>query len=75
MKNIVIIVLLVVAGLAGYWFGAQPQKVGAGDTAPHAGDTVAQTATTASTGKKILYYRNPMGLPDTSPVPKKDPMG
>jgi Cu(I)/Ag(I) efflux system membrane fusion protein len=25
--------------------------------------------------KKILYYRNPMGLPDTSPVPKKDSMG
>jgi RND family efflux transporter MFP subunit len=25
--------------------------------------------------KKPLYYRNPMGLPDTSPVPKKDPMG
>ena len=24
---------------------------------------------------KILYYRNPMGLPDTSPTPKKDPMG
>jgi Cu(I)/Ag(I) efflux system membrane fusion protein len=24
--------------------------------------------------KKILYYRNPMGLPDTSPVPKKDSM-
>jgi Cu(I)/Ag(I) efflux system membrane fusion protein len=24
---------------------------------------------------KILYYRNPMGLPDTSPVPKKDWMG
>ncbi|MGE0270248.1 MAG: efflux RND transporter periplasmic adaptor subunit [Alphaproteobacteria bacterium] len=24
---------------------------------------------------KVLYYRNPMGLPDTSPVPKKDPMG
>lgn len=24
---------------------------------------------------KILYYRNPMGLPDTSPVPKKDNMG
>jgi Cu(I)/Ag(I) efflux system membrane fusion protein len=22
-----------------------------------------------------LYYRNPMGLPDTSPVPKKDAMG
>ncbi len=25
--------------------------------------------------KKLLYYRNPMGLPDTSPTPKKDPMG
>ena len=28
----------------------------------------------AGTGK-ILYYRNPMGLPDTSPTPKKDSMG
>ena len=26
-------------------------------------------------GRKILFYRNPMGLPDTSPVPKKDSMG
>ncbi len=25
--------------------------------------------------KKLLYYRNPMGLPDTSPLPKKDWMG
>jgi Cu(I)/Ag(I) efflux system membrane fusion protein len=25
--------------------------------------------------RKALYYRNPMGLPDTSPVPKKDWMG
>lgn len=25
--------------------------------------------------RKILYYRNPMGLPDISKVPKKDPMG
>ncbi len=33
-------------------------------------------ATPAKTGpRKILYYRNPMGLPDTSPVPKKDWMG
>jgi RND family efflux transporter MFP subunit len=29
----------------------------------------------SSEGRRILYYRNPMGLPDTSPVPKKDPMG
>jgi Cu(I)/Ag(I) efflux system membrane fusion protein len=29
----------------------------------------------ATAERKILYYRNPMGLPDTSPVPKKDSMG
>ncbi|MGW1423903.1 efflux RND transporter periplasmic adaptor subunit [Bradyrhizobium manausense] len=29
----------------------------------------------AGSPRKILYYRNPMGLPDTSPVPKKDSMG
>ncbi|MEO5351908.1 MAG: efflux RND transporter periplasmic adaptor subunit [Magnetococcus sp. XQGC-1] len=27
------------------------------------------------TARKILYYRNPMGLADTSPTPKKDSMG
>ncbi|OYY07212.1 MAG: efflux transporter periplasmic adaptor subunit [Rhizobiales bacterium 35-68-8] len=31
--------------------------------------------TAAAAPKKILYYRNPMGLPDTSPMPKKDSMG
>jgi membrane fusion protein, copper/silver efflux system len=36
----------------------------------------AKPAADAKKGKgKILYYRNPMGLPDTSPVPKKDWMG
>ncbi|HEX2354661.1 MAG: efflux RND transporter periplasmic adaptor subunit [Hyphomicrobiales bacterium] len=30
---------------------------------------------TAGGPRKILYYRNPMGLPDTSPLPKKDWMG
>jgi Cu(I)/Ag(I) efflux system membrane fusion protein len=34
-----------------------------------------QAANAASSEKKIKYYRNPMGLPDTSPVPKKDSMG
>ena len=29
----------------------------------------------ASSEREVLYYRNPMGLPDTSPVPKKDSMG
>ena len=39
-------------------------------------DGKAQARTQAPKGKgKILYYRNPMGLPDTSPVPKKDWMG
>jgi membrane fusion protein, copper/silver efflux system len=29
----------------------------------------------ASGDHRVLYYRNPMGLPDTSPKPKKDVMG
>lgn len=37
--------------------------------------TVAEPATTIGADRKLLYYRNPMGLPDTSPVPKKDWMG
>jgi Cu(I)/Ag(I) efflux system membrane fusion protein len=32
-------------------------------------------AADAKGDRKIKYYRNPMGLPDTSPVPKKDSMG
>ena len=35
----------------------------------------AAAASRPSGERKILYYRNPMGLPDTSPVPKKDWMG
>ena len=64
MKNIAILALLLAVGLGGYWLGGQKHddtKVGAGGT--------------AAAGKKLLYYRNPMGLPDTSPVPKKDSMG
>ncbi len=30
---------------------------------------------TTSAERPVLYYRNPMGEPDTSPVPKKDSMG
>ncbi|MGY4480336.1 efflux RND transporter periplasmic adaptor subunit [Bradyrhizobium sp. USDA 3364] len=29
----------------------------------------------AKSERKVKYYRNPMGLPDTSPGPKKDSMG
>ncbi|MEL6064590.1 MULTISPECIES: efflux RND transporter periplasmic adaptor subunit [unclassified Methylobacterium] len=43
-------------------------KVGEG-TGPNEG------AKAAGIARRILYYRNPMGLPDTSPVPKKDSMG
>ena len=32
-------------------------------------------APVGATERKIRYYRNPMGLPDTSLTPKKDPMG
>ena len=35
----------------------------------------AGAADTTAAGRKILYYRNPMGLPDTSRVPRKDSMG
>ena len=42
-------------------------------------DPQARTEITAPsdlpTGRRILYYRNPMGLPDVSPTPKKDSMG
>ena len=34
-----------------------------------------QAAKARNANRKFLYYRNPMGLPDTSPVPKKDWMG
>ena len=36
---------------------------------------VTESASATTTERKIRYYRNPMGLPDTSPTPKKDSMG
>jgi Cu(I)/Ag(I) efflux system membrane fusion protein len=33
------------------------------------------SASASPAGRKIKYYRNPMGLPDMSPTPKKDSMG
>ena len=68
MKPTTIVSALVIAGVAaaaGY---------GLGKREPQPAQSAAQGAS-ASSAKKILYYRNPMGLPDTSPVPKKDPMG
>ena len=39
-----------------------------------AASVVAQAADPACPGGKVKYYRNPMGTPDTSPVPRKDSM-
>src|SRR4030088_1377509 len=38
-------------------------------------EPAAAPATAVATDRKIKFYRNPMGLPDTSPIPKKDSMG
>ena len=38
-------------------------------------DPATEPVPIAEAKRSILYYRNPMGLPDTSPVPKKDSMG
>jgi len=57
---IVVAIALAVGGIAGHYL-AQPKTEATTDSQP--------------ASKKLLYYRNPMGLPDTSPVPKKDPMG
>ncbi len=59
------IAALLLAVLAG-WF------IGRGTAS---GADAGTTATTAAQPRKVLFYRNPMGLPDTSPVPKKDSMG
>jgi Cu(I)/Ag(I) efflux system membrane fusion protein len=65
-------VAAVVAALgAGYWLG----QAGKASPTPSAAASTAPAAESAKKQPKLLYYRNPMGLPDTSPVPKKDPMG
>jgi len=38
-------------------------------------DDPADVAAAPPMDRKIKYYRNPMGLPDVSPTPKKDSMG
>ncbi len=66
---------------APYW-SAEPKKDAAGrdylpvyDDEEISFDPKPKTAATQSGERKIKYYRNPMGLADTSPVPKKDWMG
>ena len=63
MKRTILLVTIVAVALAlGYWTGKQKTEVDGQKTAHSAA------------AQKILYYRHPMGLPDTSPVPKKDAM-
>ena len=62
-------------------FSAEPKKNAAGrDYVPVCDDEEVsldppRKADRLSGSGKILYYRNPMGLADVSPVPKKDSMG
>jgi Cu(I)/Ag(I) efflux system membrane fusion protein len=66
-----IAVIAVAAALlaAGYWWGS------ARPAAPTANPPEAAPPQGKGGKGKILYYRNPMGHPDTSPLPKKDSMG
>jgi len=65
--SLAVILLALAAAGGGYWLGTQTQ---------HGGSSAAAPATSAvAPVRKPLYYRNPMGLADTSPVPKKDEMG
>ncbi|MEO5565519.1 MAG: efflux RND transporter periplasmic adaptor subunit [Luteimonas sp.] len=59
------IVALLLAVLAGWFIGRGTES----------GADTGTTDATAAQPRKVLYYRNPMGLADTSPVPKKDSMG
>ena len=68
--NVIVIGVLVVAVIAaagGYWLGGQRAD---GISSPDKGRSGG-----VESARKILYYRNAMGLPDTSPTPKKDAMG
>jgi hypothetical protein len=69
---VTVAVAVMLAVGAGYWAGQRKgmtqmaQEVGAGNTAKSAAGPVGEAA--AQKPRKLLYYRNPMGLPDTSPV-------
>ena len=72
MKTATTLLAIVVLGAVGatsYWLGSRSQG-----HAPGA-DAATTAAAAAPKARKLLYYRNPMGLPDTSPTPKKDQMG
>ena len=65
------IVAAAAAAGGGYWLGNRGGMAPGGP----AMTTAAAPGETDKKARRLLFYRNPMGLPDTSPVPKKDPMG
>lgn len=65
-------VVAISAAGGGYWMGTRK----GGEHGVSATPVQSAAAPAAeSKPRKLLFYRNPMGLPDTSPTPKKDPMG
>lgn len=66
---------------AGHWWAARARDAATTAAAPHGVQAAVPAASatglaaSAPRTRKLLYYRNPMGLPDTSPTPKKDSMG
>ena len=68
LNTLIVLAAGIAAGAVGsYWYVHRP--------APLAMPAAAEQSQPAKGERTILYYRNPMGLPDTSPVPKKDTMG
>jgi len=61
-KLILLALMVALVGIGGFYFGKHQTQL-------------ATTEKPAKNERKVLYYRNPMGLADTSPVPKQDSMG
>ena len=71
--TIAAVLLLLAAATLGVWWGKH-QTLSSTPAAPAANmNSSASAALTKE--RKVRFYRNPMGLPDTSPTPKKDSMG
>ena len=78
LRTVFVVLLIIASGIGGIYAATKyrpevealiARATGEAMMAPEAAPAV------ANAGPKILFYRNPMGLPDTSPVPKVDSMG